>query len=150
MRPAPASQSGFTLIELIVVLAIAGFIMAVVPPLIARAIPGVELKGAARQLAGGLRFARSYAIRSRKEALLTLDLEKKLYRVTGRTRAYAIPKGIDVALLTAESETDTTQSGSIRFYPTGGSTGGRVTLSIGERSYDVDVDWLTGRVRILD
>jgi general secretion pathway protein H len=150
LSPAPLTLRGFTLIELIVVLAIAGFILAVAPPLIARAIPGVELKGAARQLAGGLRFARSYAIKSRKESLLTLDLDKKVYTVSGRTREYVIPEGIKVVLLTAESETDGAQSGSIRFFPTGGSTGGRITLSIDKRSYDIDVDWLTGRVRILD
>ena len=28
--------------------------------------------------------------------------------------------------------------------------GGRITLASGERKYEVDVDWLTGRVAILD
>ena len=28
--------------------------------------------------------------------------------------------------------------------------GGRITLAAGERKYEVDVDWLTGRVAILD
>ena len=37
----------------------------------------------------------------------------------------------------------------VRFFADGSSTGGRVTLMVGERSYAVDVDWLTGRVRVL-
>ena len=40
--------------------------------------------------------------------------------------------------------------GSIRFYPDGGSNGGRITVASGERKFEVDVDWLTGRVAILD
>ncbi|HHH38726.1 MAG TPA: type II secretion system protein GspH [Sedimenticola sp.] len=143
-------SAGFTLLELLVVLAIAGFIMAVAPPLIARAIPGVELKGAARELAAGLRYARSQAVLRRRPAALTLDLERKRYRVTGRARDHALPQNIDITLLTAEQETRGDRAGAIRFFPTGGSTGGRITLGVGQRRLDVDVDWLTGRVRILD
>jgi len=42
------------------------------------------------------------------------------------------------------------KTGSIRFFPDGGSNGGRITLAAGERKFEVDVDWLTGRVAILD
>ena len=42
------------------------------------------------------------------------------------------------------------RQGSIRFFPDGGSNGGRITVASGERKYEVDVDWLTGRVAILD
>jgi general secretion pathway protein H len=38
----------------------------------------------------------------------------------------------------------------VRFFPDGGSNGGRITLAAGDRKYDVDVDWLTGRVAILE
>ena len=40
--------------------------------------------------------------------------------------------------------------GGIRFFPDGGSNGGRVSLAVGERRFNVDVDWLTGRVSIVD
>ena len=62
----------------------------------------------------------------------------------GWIRACLLPA---VLLLAACSEQDT---GAIRFFPDGSSTGGRVTLMVGERSYAVDVDWLTGRVRVLE
>jgi general secretion pathway protein H len=42
------------------------------------------------------------------------------------------------------------RQGAIRFFPDGGSNGGRVTVASGERKYEVDVDWLTGRVAILE
>jgi general secretion pathway protein H len=53
-------------------------------------------------------------------------------------------------LLTAQTEVESDHRGSIRFYPDGSSTGGRITVSSGERQYLVDVDWLTGRVAIND
>jgi len=61
-----------------------------------------------------------------------------------------LPKGIDLKLYTAQSEVTSERKGGIRFYPDGSSTGGRITLSAGERKYLVDVDWLTGRVSIED
>ncbi|PIV82132.1 type II secretion system protein GspH, partial [bacterium CG17_big_fil_post_rev_8_21_14_2_50_64_8] len=63
---------------------------------------------------------------------------------------YRLPEKIEVALFTAQSELMDAKTGAIRFYPDGSSTGGRVTLSRGERKYRVDVDWMTGRVKILD
>jgi len=42
------------------------------------------------------------------------------------------------------------KTGSIRFFPDGGSNGGRITVASGDRKFEVDVDWLTGRVAILD
>ena len=53
-------------------------------------------------------------------------------------------------LFTAQSDLVSDKIGAIRFFPDGGSNGGRVTVFAGERKYEVDVDWLTGRVAILD
>ncbi len=66
---------GFTLVELLVVLAIAGLLLAVTPPLISAAMPGVELKAAARRTAGALRLAREVAIASGRDAAWVIDVE---------------------------------------------------------------------------
>ena len=141
---------GFTLIELMVVLVIAGLLLTVLPPMFSAALPGVQLKGAAREVASALRFARDRAITRQRESTLTFDLESREYRVSGRERAYSLPSGLDVELFTVRSEQTDEDTGAIRFFPDGSSTGGRVTLAGGERSYAVDVDWLTGRVRVLE
>ena len=39
--------------------------------------------------------------------------------------------------------------GAILFFPDGGSTGGRVTLSAGTAAWSADVAWLTGETRLL-
>ena len=107
-----------------------------------------DLKAAARSLASGLRGAQSIAMATRRDALLTVDMETREYIATGETQVHSIPKTIDLKLYTAQSEVTSQQRGSIRFYPDGSSTGGRITVSTGERKYLVDVDWLTGRVAI--
>lgn len=150
-KPARGSRSaGFTLIELIVVLVIAAGILAVAPPLISRALPGVELSSTARELASALRFARNRAVSRRSEAVLTIDVEQKSYTLSGRPKARRIPDHVDLSLTTAQAAGESDDVGSFRFFSSGGSTGGRIELASGGRSYRIDVDWLTGRVRILE
>lgn len=149
-RPAATATKGFTLIELLVVLALAAILLAVAPPMIARALPGVQLKSATEQIAAGLRYARNRALTTREASVLTLDVEKHLFSVTGKKKSTGFADNIELELFTAESEMVSETAGNIRFFPTGGSTGGRITLSNEKRKYEVDVDWLTGRVRILE
>ena len=67
-----------------------------------------------------------------------------------REREYPLPKNMELKLFTAQKDLVDDKVGSIRFYPDGGSNGGRITLGSGDRKFEVDVDWLTGRVAILD
>jgi general secretion pathway protein H len=85
---------------------------------------------------------------TRRDALLTLDMESREYLSTGEGEAHKLPDNIDIKLFTAQTEVTSEKRGSIRFYPDGSSTGGRITVASGERKYLVDVDWLTGRVSI--
>ena len=87
---------------------------------------------------------------SRRDAVLTLDVEARQYVLAGETEPKALPKDIELKLFTAQSEIQSEKKGAIRFYPDGSSTGGRITVKAGERQYLVDVDWLTGRVSIGD
>lgn len=142
-----ARSSGFTLLELLVVVALMGLLLALIPARIG-AGSGAELRAAARSVAAGLKHARATAVGLRTEALFQLDLDSKNFTVTGDARVYALPRDIEVKLLTGQQEVITEKRGGIRFYPDGGATGGRVTVLSGERSFHVDVDWMTGRVRI--
>ena len=79
-----------------------------------------------------------------------LDLEGRRFKVDRDKREHALPKDVELKLFTAQKDLVNDKVGSIRFYPDGGSNGGRITIASGERKYEVDVDWLTGRVAILD
>jgi len=143
-------QGGFTLIEMVVVLVIAGMVAGVAAPMVANALPGVQLKAKARELAAVLRYARDRALTHREETVVTVDTEGRTFGLSGREERRSLPESFDIKLLVAESESPSDTIGGVRFFPTGGSTGGRVTLAQGDRGYKVDVDWLTGRVRILE
>jgi len=143
-------SSGVTLLELMIVLVLMALIAAVTIPIFGSGVSTTELRSAARELAAGLRLARGQAIAQRSEATLQLDVAGRNFRVPPDPRVHALPTGIDLKLFTAQRELVSDNLGSIRFYPDGGSDGGRVTLAAGERKYDVDVDWLTGRVAILE
>lgn len=141
---------GFTLLEILVVLVIITLLLTVVPPMLSGALGTVKLRAAARDMAAGLGRARSAAINSQKEATLVVDVESRSYRVSGEPKVSQLPDHVAVKLYTAKSELQSDSKGAIRFFPDGSSTGGRVTLSHGDLAYLVDVDWLTGRVRILE
>src|SRR5262245_33709295 len=71
---------GFTLPELLIVLAILGFATALAVPVISHAMPGLELNTTARSVAGALREARGLAIGSNQEVVVTLDLNNHLLK----------------------------------------------------------------------
>jgi general secretion pathway protein H len=150
-RRAPNRASGMTMIEILVVLSIMAIGAAIVVPMVGgTGASSGDLRSAARQIAAGLRHARSEAIAQRRETVLTLDLEKRSFRVAQEPREIALPEKVEIKLFTAQSDLVNERQGAIRFFPDGGSNGGRVTVASGERKYEVDVDWLTGRVAILD
>ena len=137
---------GFTLLELVVVLALATALIAIVPPLITAAIPGIELKSSSRRIAAGLRLAREEAIRTGRDIAFTLDLEQHTYRVDGNFRQVSLPEGLALKLTAAESEMLEEQVGVIRFFPDGSSTGGRIVIAREDSGWQVGVQWLTGRI----
>ena len=139
---------GFTLLELLVVLAIAAGIAALVMPQLSNAIALFELKSGARQLASALQAARGRAIARDGEVSVIVDVEKRMYRTTGVSEVLPVSPELILKLETADSEVLNDQVGAIRFFPDGSSTGGRLTLSAGSKRYVVSVNWLTGRVTI--
>ena len=143
-------QAGVTLLELLIVIALMAIITALVVPMFGGPVSTSELRATARRLAAGLRLARSEAVSERRETFLVVDVAGKRFKVDREAREHALPSKVDLKLFTAQNDLVSENVGSIRFYPDGGSNGGRITVASGARKFDVDVDWLTGRVAILD
>jgi general secretion pathway protein H len=138
---------GFTLLELIVVLFIVVLAFSVVGINLSSGNEATELKVAARDIVSALRFARGQALISHQETTVTLDLAENTYTVSGRDKIYAIPKDIDITVVTAQSEV-TEGQGSIRFFADGSSTGGRITLELAKAAWQIDINWLTGQIEL--
>ena len=141
-------QRGFTLLEIVIVLVIMAVGMSVVLAFSGKGASAADLKSSARALASGLRAAQSTAMATRRDAVLTLDVDAREFAFSGESKSHRLPDGVDLKLYTAQTEVESERKGSIRFYADGSSTGGRITVSAGERKFLVDVDWLTGRVSI--
>ena len=144
-----ARATGFTLIEVLVVLAILGFGLALVVGYRSPVSRGLDLRGSAAALASGLRLARSEAILNNRAVVFNLDLAGHRFR-PGSGPVRQLPPGLAIELLTISGERRNGHTGDIRFNPDGSSTGGRISLADGGRKIMVGVDWLTGRVRIAD
>ena len=144
------SAAGVTLLELLIVLMIMAFVTAVVVPTLGGGVSTADLKSATREVASGLRYARDQAIAKRTESLLVIDLEARTFSLPPDAHLHKLPEKLDLKLFTAQRDLVSEKVGAIRFFPDGGSNGGRITLAAGERKFDVDVDWLTGRVAILE
>ena len=141
---------GLTLLEILIVIALMAIIAGFVIPMFSGPVSTSELRASARQLAAGLRLARSEALAERRETFLVVDVAGKRFKVDRDPAEHNLSSKVDIKLFTAQNDLVSDNIGSIRFFPDGGSNGGRITVASGERKFDVDVDWLTGRVAILD
>ncbi len=142
------SQRGFTLIEVVVVLAILGLVTALALPLMAGAESKADTRVAAREIAAGLRTTRNLAmVRGHSEAF-SIDTASGAFRTGSTMSPRRVPSGVQLVLITTTEERRSETEGSIRFFPDGSSTGGGIRLSKGNSHTEVLVDWLTGHLSI--
>jgi len=71
-----SGSRGFTLIELMIVIVIMGFILAFAGPRIAKSLGGLSLKTTAKKVAATLRYARSQAVNTGQIYNVIFDSEK--------------------------------------------------------------------------
>ncbi|MEM1412064.1 MAG: GspH/FimT family pseudopilin [Pseudomonadota bacterium] len=147
IRRSRGVQRGFTLVELMVVMIIIALVLGLVATSLSRSISGAEARQAARNMVAALRYTRTQAILQKSEQVFTVDLEERAYLAPGRDRV-VLPEGVELQLTTAASEVVEENVGAIRFFPDGGSTGGRVDLNVNGRDYVVNVAWLTGEASL--
>lgn len=145
--PVRGRARGFTLVEVLVVMIIIALVLGLVATSLSRSISGAEAREAARNMVAAIRYTRTQAILRKSEQRFIIDLDDRSYAAPGR-KTVVLPEGVDMQLTTAASEVVAENVGAIRFFPDGGSTGGRVDLNVNGREYIVHVAWLTGEARL--
>jgi general secretion pathway protein H len=139
MSPTGRGQAGFTLIELMVTLALAGLLLALVPPLLEKGGDRARLAHDRRLLLNQLRLARSEAIAGNKVVTLRFDLDHRRFGIGSLSQR--LDESIAVTL-----DTPLAEAGEIRFFPDGSASGAVIQLANRSGQVRLAVDWLTGAV----
>ncbi len=146
--PETISERGFTLLEILVVLAIAGLITALALPVMSGSQAKADTRAAAREIAAGLRLTRELAMTGGATEAFRIDTAQGIYRAGSAKPSRRVPKGVQLLLVTTVGDRINETEGGIRFFSDGTSSGGGVELAKGGAAETVRVDWLTGRVSI--
>lgn len=126
-------ERGFTLIELMIVLAVLSLAAVLALPYLATGRNRAALGGAVQTVRAALHAARAAAIAEDREVAFAGGMDG--YRIDGARQDLAT-SGVVVEI----------KGGSrIAFFPSGGSSGGRVVLHDGAASRAIEVEALTGR-----
>lgn len=139
---------GFTLIELAAVLFIIVLGFAVAGINFSSGLGASTIRAAARDMVSALRYARGQALVRREQTTVTIDFAENTYQISTRSKIYKIPDGVEVTLVTAQTETSGYGQAGIRFFPDGSSTGGRLTLERDRSVWRIDINWLTGQIEL--
>jgi general secretion pathway protein H len=136
------ATAGFSVVEMLAVLAIIALVTALAMPLALRPSDALRLQAAARDLIGALRLTRAAAIARNADVALTIDVDRRTFE-SPAVPARHFPADIRTRLKIAEPER-VHSYGSFGFFPDGSSTGGDVLLVLHDKEVKICVDWLTG------
>ncbi len=137
---------GFTLIEIVVVLAILAVATAFVLPTVGRGSEALRLRSEAGRVAALLREARLQAVSQRRVTRVTLDRARNTVAVTAGDpdhplRRVELPAGLRLSVVTGGE--------SVSFSSRGVTRETRwVVEAAGGRRLAIDVDAVTGRVTV--
>ncbi|WP_296062960.1 GspH/FimT family pseudopilin [uncultured Amphritea sp.] len=148
------TSQGFTLLEMILVLLIATFMIGIVGPRLVNLMPGVELKSFAQRYTAVLRQAGSRAIAQGETISVTYDQQASAIIASDKGEVLVLPADITLSSsvegLTQSPFHNPDTRESVQFYADGSSNGATIRLSSAQGSYRVHINWLNSRVSIDD
>jgi type II secretion system protein H len=142
-------QQGFTLVEMMVVLAVVALMTAIALPMIGRGRVEGAPDSIVRDLQSMFFAARIKALAQGHEQRIEFDLDKRSIGGAGRTIHFG--EGLQADLLIGQELLAADGSAALLFFADGGSTGAKFTLTDQRnRSSRIVVSWLTGIPMIQD
>ena len=151
MRKWERAESGVTLLELLVVVALASVLLAVVVPSVGAGLRTLELRSAAQRLAASARYARDQAVHRQRFYELEIDAEAGTVTVTDfageSQRSFELPGSVRVESISPEETGGEFRGGMRRrflFSPDGGSPAFEIVLGNERRKAVVTSNPLTG------
>jgi type II secretion system protein H len=130
-------RQGFSLLELIMVLALLGIMAGVVAPATGRFLDRLSFRRQTSALVAGVRYARLMAVGKGRPVEMRFDTQAHLFSFSG-----AVEEKKDINL--PEGAVVEFRPEVFVFYPDGLATPGRMVLQSGKRSQDFLIDPFTG------
>jgi general secretion pathway protein H len=144
--PRRRRRAGFTLLEMIVVLALIGLLAGMSSQLLRPPSDHLRLESATRAFCATLRATRARAIATNAEAAVVVDLYNKTY-VSPAGGAAKLPADAAITMDISNTQRLSAAAGAISFFPDGTSSGGDIVLQTQGGRATIGVNWLTGGAR---
>ncbi len=143
------AQRGFTLLEMVCVLAIIALMAAVLLPFIPRQTTRSRLQAYALQTATLLKADRTAALVRNASVATLVDAQDRVIHSGASRTTIRIPADVRFDALLPQSCQRRAALSTIRFFPDGTSCGGTISLTRFDAGYEIRVNWLTGRIEIV-
>jgi general secretion pathway protein H len=143
------SDGGFTLLEMVCVIALLAMLAAVLLPYVPRQTSRARLQAYALQTATLLKADRNAAIRRRGDVTTVVDAGSRAIRSGATAQILRIPEDVHFDALLPQTCRHRTAFSTISFFADGMSCGGTIALTRLDATYEIRVNWLTGRTEVV-
>jgi general secretion pathway protein H len=144
-----AREDGFTLLEIVCVMAIMAILAAIVLPAIPRGTSHARLEGYAVQTATLLKADHDAAIRRRTQIATEVNALSRSLRSGATGYVVRMPQDVRFEAALAARCNQHAAGTTIDFFGSGMSCGGTIALSRLGVGYQIRVNWLTGGVEVV-
>jgi general secretion pathway protein H len=142
-------EQGFTLLEIVCVVAILAILAAIIVPALPRGTSRARLESYAIEMAALLKADRNAAMRRRTQIVTEVDAMSRSIRSGATSRAIRVPDDVTFDALLAARCNQRPAGSTIRFFSSGMSCGGAIALTRLGVGYEIRVNWLTGGVEVV-
>ena len=147
-RARPHLEAGFTLIEVVCVVALLTILAAILLPAFPRGTSRSRLEAFAIETAALLKADRNAAVRRRMPVVTQVDAMGRTIRSGATGRVVRVPNDVGFDAVLAARCNQRPAGPTIRFFASGMSCGGVIALTRLGTGYEIRVNWLTGGVEV--
>jgi general secretion pathway protein H len=144
-----SAEGGFTLLEIVCVMAMIAGLAAIILPALPRATSRARLEAYAIEMASLLKTDRDAAMWRRGQVATQINALTRSVRSGATGRVVQVPEDVHFEALVATRCNQRAAGTTIDFFSSGMSCGGTIALTRLGGGYQIRVNWLTGGVEVV-